>query len=230
MSKFCAFYILMVENLMIILNFNHRVKMLIRKEKKNSRSLILKEAFKLFLQKNIEKVTVPELERVTGLHRGAIFYHFKDKEAIFTEVIDLYFFSNLNIFYPLVPKSNLSINDYIQKKNSRLDHIIRWFREEGIDLNPYISFIHLMSQACLYIPGFKSRMLDLLEMDKSYWQEVILSDKEITIRKISSEYIGELFQSVYINKCFTACYNTKKDNSQLMDCDCGNILNMLLDL
>ena len=28
----------------------------------NSRELILKEAFKLFLQRNVEKVTVPELE------------------------------------------------------------------------------------------------------------------------------------------------------------------------
>ena len=48
----------------------------------NSRELILKEAFKLFLQRNVEKVTVPELERVTKLQRGAIFYHFKDKEAV----------------------------------------------------------------------------------------------------------------------------------------------------
>ena len=63
----------------------------------NSRELILKEAFKLFLQKNVEKVTVPELERVTKLQRGAIFYHFKDKEAIFKDAVKQYFFSPLNI-------------------------------------------------------------------------------------------------------------------------------------
>ena len=62
----------------------------------NSRELILKEAFKLFLQKNVEKVTVPELERVTKLQRGAIFYHFKDKEAIFKDAVKQYFFSPLN--------------------------------------------------------------------------------------------------------------------------------------
>ena len=67
----------------------------------NSRELILKEAFKLFLQKNVEKVTVPELERVTKLQRGAIFYHFKDKSAIFEEVIERYFFSSLNTTVPL---------------------------------------------------------------------------------------------------------------------------------
>lgn len=68
----------------------------------NSRELILKEAFKLFLQKNVEKVTVPELERVTKLQRGAIFYHFKDKEAIFKDAVKQYFFSPLNIFILLI--------------------------------------------------------------------------------------------------------------------------------
>lgn len=68
----------------------------------NSRELILKEAFKLFLQKNVEKVTVPELERVTKLQRGAIFYHFKDKEAIFKDAVKQYFFSPLNNFILLI--------------------------------------------------------------------------------------------------------------------------------
>lgn len=65
-----------------------------RKERKNSRNLILKETFKLFLQKNVEKVTVPDLEKATGIQRGTIFYHFKDKEALFIEVIDRYFFQS----------------------------------------------------------------------------------------------------------------------------------------
>lgn len=42
----------------------------------NSRELILKEAFKLFLQKNVEKVTVPELERVTKLTKRSYLLSF----------------------------------------------------------------------------------------------------------------------------------------------------------
>ena len=78
----------------------------------NSRELILKEAFKLFLQKNVEKVTVPELERVTKLQRGAIFYHFKDKEAIFKDAVKQYFFSPLNIFYPINSNNVHSLEEY----------------------------------------------------------------------------------------------------------------------
>lgn len=62
-----------------------------KKVKRNSRDLILKEAFKLFLQKNVEKVTVPDLEKATGIQRGAIFYHFKDKETLFIEAIEHFF-------------------------------------------------------------------------------------------------------------------------------------------
>lgn len=91
----------------------------------NSRELILKEAFKLFLQKNVEKVTVPELERVTKLQRGAIFYHFKDKSAIFEEVIERYFFSSLNIFYPVNPdnmffETVLGIEKRAYRQNTKL--------------------------------------------------------------------------------------------------------------
>lgn len=91
----------------------------------NSRELILKEAFKLFLQKNVEKVTVPELERVTKLQRGAIFYHFKDKEAIFKDAVKQYFFSPLNIFIirktkcsPLFKRSDISYKTKRPPKNN----------------------------------------------------------------------------------------------------------------
>lgn len=60
----------------------------------NSRELILKEAFKLFLQKNVEKVTVPELERVTKLQRGAIFYHLRIKKQYSRMLLN-------NIFFPI---------------------------------------------------------------------------------------------------------------------------------
>lgn len=105
-----------------------------------SRDLILKEAFKLFLQYNIEKVTVPELERVTKLQRGAIFYHFKDKEAIFKEAIETYFFSPLNIFFPIVPDGIHSLKEYWDKKNEHLIKIQSWFIKEKIPISPFSAF------------------------------------------------------------------------------------------
>lgn len=58
-----------------------------------SRELILKEAFKLFLQKNVEKVTVPELERVSKLRRGAIFIILRTKKIYLKLLSNCIFFS-----------------------------------------------------------------------------------------------------------------------------------------
>ncbi len=63
----------------------------------NSRELILKEAFKLFLQKNVGKV---------GQFLSWSGSHFKDKLQR-----ERYFFSSLNILYPISPDCIYSLKE-----------------------------------------------------------------------------------------------------------------------
>jgi AcrR family transcriptional regulator len=51
-----------------------------KKRNLGTRENILREAFRLLLTENFEKVTIRDIERVTDRTRGAIFYHFKDKQ------------------------------------------------------------------------------------------------------------------------------------------------------
>lgn len=175
----------------------------------NSRELILKEAFKLFLQKNVEKVTVPELERVTKLQRGAIFYHFKDKSAIFKEVIERYFFSSLNIFYPVSPDNIFSLEEYWNKKNEQLVMIQSWFRQEKINSNPYEAFFHVAAEANLYICGFKDKMLGLIERDKKYWEQVAHSDILLQNSKLDFAFYCSILRNLRLEQYYTACYDSK---------------------
>lgn len=172
-----------------------------------SKDLILKEAFKLFLQNNIEKVTVPELERVTNLQRGAIFYHFKDKEAIFKEAIDTYFFSPLNIFHPLCPEHTHSLDEYWKQKMEHLNLISNWFKKERVTFNFYFSFFHLAEQATLIIPSFKERMVALIDSDRLYWKQVTLSDNTIKNKKLDFDKIGNTYRNAYIGQCYVSCYD-----------------------
>lgn len=192
-----------------------------KKVKRNSRDLILKEAFKLFLQKNVEKVTVPDLEKATGIQRGAIFYHFKDKETLFIEAIEHFFFSELNVFYPLNPEESSSLNEYVKKKNEHLSHIMDWFRDEKIVTNPYVSFFHLTSQAYLYAPTFKDRMSNLLKKDKAYWQKAASTHFVDDKLSFNGKHIGEIFRSVYIEQCFSACFDEQKINF-FKNCNMGD--------
>lgn len=172
-----------------------------------SRDLILKEAFKLFLQRNIEKVTVPELERTTKLQRGAIFYHFKDKEAIFREVVEKYFFSSLNIFYPLPPDGINSLKGYWDKRNEHLINIQTWFSEEDVLINPSTAFFHLAEQANLYMPDFKEKMLNWIECDKKYWKQIVQMNTitQNSILDVTASY--SLFRSIYMEQYYTSSYH-----------------------
>ena len=173
----------------------------------SSKDLILKEAFKLFLQKKVEKVTVPELERVTKLQRGAIFYHFKNKEAIFKEVIEIYFFSPINIFYPVNSDNVHSLKEYWAKKNSHLDEIHNWFYREGIPINPYSAFFHLVEQADLYLPTFKQDMYNLLEADRKCWIQVSSKDSKLSYGNMNVSLMADVLESIFLANYFKFCYN-----------------------
>ena len=176
----------------------------------NSRELSLKEAFKLFLQKNVEKVTVPELERVTKLQRGAIFYHFKDKSAIFEEIIERYFFSSLNIFYPVNPDNICSLKLYWELKNEHIDKIQNWFKQEGISINPYTAFFHAAEQVRLYFPHFNERIVKMINASQTYWCQVAQKDVSLLKSKTKSFiFWGNSFEALYWRQCYMASYSPK---------------------
>lgn len=177
----------------------------------SSKELILKEAFKLFLQKNVEKVTIDELERATKLRRGAIFYYFKDKKNIFKEVIDKYFFSPLNMFYPIQPDNIFLLKDYWELKNNHISKIQDWLREEKVFTNPYLAFFHIAEQANLYLPNFNKKMLEMVDLNRLYWQCVAAKDS-ILLDKIvdNPKFLGNYFEALYWEQCYISCYDAER--------------------
>lgn len=56
-----------------------------------SKQKILLESFKLFATKPFSDITFTDIEKVTGLSRGAILYHFKSKDEILASIIDRFY-------------------------------------------------------------------------------------------------------------------------------------------
>ena len=66
--------------------FNER-KINLARDKVLSRSLILKNAKKEFLEKGFEKANLREICAQAGVTTGAFYGHFEDKEALFSELV-----------------------------------------------------------------------------------------------------------------------------------------------
>jgi len=62
----------------------------------NTKDKIMQTAFMVFLDKGFKSTTYAELISATQVSKGAFYHYFKNKEELFTEVIDRYFLSFFN--------------------------------------------------------------------------------------------------------------------------------------
>ncbi len=60
-----------------------------------SRNHIIKTAFVLFLEKGYKQITINNIVKDSGFSKGAIYHHFKSKEAIYYATLETYYFCYL---------------------------------------------------------------------------------------------------------------------------------------
>ena len=61
----------------------------------DSKDNIIKVAFSLFLKKGFNAVTINNIQERTGLSKGAIYHHFKNKEDIYYSTLETYYYGML---------------------------------------------------------------------------------------------------------------------------------------
>lgn len=65
----------------------------------NRKELLYRTAFKMFLTRHFESVTISDIENATGMTRGAITYYAKNKMGLFKAVVKHYIIDKQNINY-----------------------------------------------------------------------------------------------------------------------------------
>jgi len=65
-------------------------------ETMDTKGRILETAFKLFLKKGFDNVSVTEIKQESNITTGGFYHHFDSKEALLIEVIDKYIFKFFN--------------------------------------------------------------------------------------------------------------------------------------
>lgn len=135
---------------------------------------IIDESFKLFASKNYEQVVVPDIEVATGLTRGSIFYHIRNKEDLFIQVIDKYIVDKFFLFIKRKMR--------IQKATTLKGFLASYIRsiEKEIDFmhslsitNVYKSYFFLIMQAPLHYPHFEEKMQGLINISDRVWERII---------------------------------------------------------
>ena len=101
---------------------------------KTNKAEIYKNAFRLFLQDNYEKVTVVKLEKAIGLSCRGIYHHTKDKLGLFKAVVDTYIFEPHKVENKFVFTEDISLRDFLQSYIEGVERTMDYLSNElGVD-------------------------------------------------------------------------------------------------
>lgn len=117
---------------------------------------ILKTAFILFLKKGYKAVTMSDLERETGLTKGAFYHYFKSKEEIFVDVIDKFHLSQRN-YTPFEFEDPSTLSEFIDHQINDIVLKVSNIRKFADIEDPDPFFISLIMDARKYYPGFTEK-------------------------------------------------------------------------
>ncbi|MDP4292204.1 MAG: TetR/AcrR family transcriptional regulator [Bacteroidota bacterium] len=142
-----------------------------------TREHILITAFTLFMEKGYKSVTMSDLEKETGLTKGAFYHYFKSKEEIFIEVIDKYHLKNRNHILTEYEK-NCSFSEFIDYQIKDISNkIVRMKKLANIE-SPDPFFISLMMDARKYYPDYIEKVKVMSQNFKQKWQNKIISEQK----------------------------------------------------
>lgn len=159
-----------------------------------SKQKILIEAFKLFTTKSLSEITFSDLEKATGLSRGAILYHFKTKEEIFLTIVDQFITSKKNNL-PLID-ADKSLWENIENFVNTKKQLQEYFTSIGI-ANANRAFVYMAVNAMTFSEEIIEDILRRRNKEIEYWKEILLRATERG--EIEANLDIELYSQLFIN-------------------------------
>ncbi len=124
-----------------------------------SRALVLDAALALFSHQGYRATSMRDIAARAGVSTGAVYHHFKDKEAIFLELLDVYWRAIENPDFPI----NRALRTGSFPEN--LEAIGHAARESVAQYRPYVALIYVdvVEFEGSHIRKFYSEMADRFE-------------------------------------------------------------------
>ena len=141
------------------------------------------EAFKLFLSKPFEAVSIADIEEASGMTRGAITYYAKDKIGLFYSVVKHYFVDTQNLKQKIVKSEFGSLKDFIEAYVDGCQETMNRFSDVDKTVqNASRAYATLVLQICKYFPDLHSQYLENRNQEIIIWIGVLqraIENKEI---------------------------------------------------
>lgn len=134
----------------------------------NTKEFIIDEAFKLFLIRSYEAVSISEISQAIGFTKGALYHHFKNKEELFKSVIDKY----VHMPELIADVDTISLEEFIQLSVTQTEKIIRNLFGFSLVYTP-INYISMFADAFRHYTGYAELKGDFINNEIEKTKKVI---------------------------------------------------------
>lgn len=182
-----------------------------------TKDLLLLEAYKLYVSKPYDQVTFTELEKSTGLSRGAILYHFKSKELLFNAVIERFVLKESSVG-DLISEDCDELSEFIKKFVSGCKTEMQKYRSYGI-YNMNLAKFHIEFHALSYYKDMQEIARKWMDNEQILWRNKLskaLKNNEIR-DDLNLDVLASMFVNIYQGTSFSGVSRPKGYDIKLLE-------------
>lgn len=115
----------------------------------NTKDHIVDQAYRLFLTKSYEAVSISDISDAIGLTKGALYHHFVNKEDLFRAVIDKY----LSVIGMAEIREGISLAEFVDSDIGYVREIVNTICVDHLPFIP-VNYLSLLIDALRHYPGY----------------------------------------------------------------------------
>lgn len=169
----------------------------------SKKDIFIKSAFKSFLLKGYDGLSLSDIEADSGMTRGTIFYYFKNKEDMFHGVIEEFVMGKQDIDRKAIHDKDMSVKGYIESYvggiRDTMCNIGHLFDANVEPVNISRGYLKMILDAMRMFPDFNNWYRRNIDRDINLWGHMLYRGMES----------GEIRQDANILVCaktFTTLY------------------------
>lgn len=142
--------------------------------KNNKRDHLFRSAFKLFLSKPFDAVSIVDIEETSGMTRGAITYYGKNKLGLFHEVVKHFLVNTQNLKQKMAWSNVGSLEEFIEAYVNGCQKTLDGFKDidENVQ-NASSAYMGLILQICKFFPDLHEEYLKNRNHEMLLWIDCI---------------------------------------------------------
>ena len=145
--------------------------------RKSHKRELFRVAFKMFILKSFDGVSIPDIEKATGFTRGTIFHYADTKLDLFRQVVEYYVLERQDIDRKIQVADDCTLRQFIDTYAKGVERTMEALHEIiGMDVpmrDCSRAYLNMTSQVSVLLPEVHKAFLNAMAKEERLWIEVI---------------------------------------------------------